>query len=649
MNKFKKAIFIALSFTMALSTFAFAACGGSDNSESSKQNNSTPNSEISSEITSDSSVEDSSDDGTNCEHVWSEWELESEATCLDDGVKVRTCLLDDSHVDRDTFSARGHDYGNIGVCIRCELEAEIPAADKDATYLDVSKASSGIAGTGKEYEWFQLTCGGYYEIPIGNDGIVWANFNVEEAGQYMLYSVRNDGVTAKRYDASAQYIPVDFEGNYIGYEARVLKNGNFVSTVNCGELYYNEQWRATYSFSGEPGSFARIHIVKIDTFAWMPGYAHITAIPEQINGKHAPAGPEGKKAAVVPYESAYFLDDDGYYRLGTPENPGELIYLAVTAIAPRMLLDKSFCMIQYEGNNLSVPFGMTVEGDYLIKSYAAFFMNNGGDISGTASADPSANCYENYVNSDGLYPVNEELYEFLQLYLKKNKPMDIPDDIWNNEVLREKCAWLAPCYYYADLEPGTKNFPISLEIGENTITTKAFDYLYYNLKYYNDNSEGTVTYCTITTDNANALLLIGEETFTGPFSVTFECNDVNGMTFMFAAADATATSYTVNITTFGKGSVDEPIALTDGDNSLNPVKIMTFDTPIYEAYHVYVANADGTLVVSSTSDALILVDGEPLNGDATQSYSVAVTAGQVISVYVSSTSEAPIDVNISVN
>ncbi len=641
MNKFKKILLFLLSATMTFSTLAFAACGGNDVNES---NN---NSESSSEIPSDSSPEDSSVIDT-CEHVWGEWELESDATCLDEGVKVRTCLLDDSHVDRDTFNARGHDYKSNGICFRCNFTVELPEADPNATYLDVSKASSGVAGTGKAYDWFELSLDGHYEIPIGRDGIVWVNFGVEEAGQYMLYSIENNGVTVQRHDASAHYIPIDGNGNYIGHDARVLDDGNFISTVNCGEAYYNEQWRATFSFKGKSGSYAKIHIVKIDTFAWIPGYAHIDAIPEQINGQVAPEGADGKALTVVPYSATYFLDDDGYYRMGTPENPGELIYLAVTATAPRMLLDKSFCVIQYEGNNLSVPFGTTVEGDYLLKSYAAFFMNNGGDISGETPADPNANCYQNFVNSDGMYPVNEELYEFLQLYIQKNKPMDIPDDIWDNEALREKCAWLAPCYYYADLEPGTKNFPISLEIGENTITTKAMDYTYYNLKYFNSVSEGTITYCTMTCEDANAVLLIGDETYTGPFSVTFECNDVNGTTFMLGAADGSATSYTVTITTFGTGSVDEPITLTDGNNTLNPIKIETFNTPIYEAYYKYVASADGDLIVTSASDALILIDGEPLQGESVQDYTVAVTAGQVISVYVSSTSTNPVDVNISI-
>lgn len=634
MMNFKKLALWILSMTLISSTLV--ACNNSSGTSNSSVNNSSENTSV------NDSGDSSSNNPTSCSHVWGEWQLEKEASCVEEGVKFRTCTLDETHVEKENFAARGHDYGNTGICIKCEAQATIPQADPAATYLDVTKASSGIIGSGEEYDWYQLTSGGYYEITITSENPVWINFKVDQAGQYMLYSVENNGVSAARYDGSEFFIsPTPFD-------ARVLDDGNFVSTVNCGEAYYNEAWRAYYAFTGTIGAKVKIHIDKVDAPVWSPKAIRENVIPSQINGKIAENGPSGTKPTPVPYDSEYFYDESvGYYRVGTPDAPGQIIYLAISSSATRLMDTMDFCSVNYQGNNLSLSGGTTVEGNYIVKDYAAFFMNNGGDISGETPADPNANCYQNYVNKDGLYPVNQELYEFLQLYLAKNKPIDIPDSIWNNASARAKSAWLAPCYTYAALEAGTEEYPLALTLGSNTISVKANTFTYCNFTYLDDATGMTYYNCNISCSDPNAVIIIGNQTIKNGFNVNFETNNASGITFRVASVDKNATSITVTISDLGAGSQNQPIAVNKGNVTLTPIEILKNGEYVYEAYYSYTASANGNLTVTARTNALILVGDTPLQSEGTVELTIGVTAGQEVIIYISSSSADSVTITLS--
>ncbi len=625
--KFRKLALLALSIVMASSTLV--ACGGG-NASSNTSNGSS------------SGAPSSETPSGECNHVWGEWQLEKAAGCVEEGVKFRTCTLNASHVEKANFAARGHDYGNTGVCVSCAMEATVPQADPNATYLDVTKASSGIIGTGEEYDWYQLVSGGYYEITITSENPVWINFDIDQSGQYMLYSTENNGVSAARYDGSEFFITP------VPYDARVLSDGNFISTVDCDELHYNDAWRAYYAFTGEIGAKVKIHIERFAEPVWTPVSIREVVTPTQINGKVAENGPNGAKPAPVPYESEYFYDvNAGYYRLGTPEAPGSIIYVAITSSATRLMDTMNFCSVNYQGNNLSLSCGMTVEGNYLVRDYAAFFMNNGGDISGETPADPNANCYQNYVNKDGMYPVTPELYEFLQLYLAKNKPVDIPDSIWGNDAARAKSAWLAPCYVYAALEAGSEESPYALTLGANSVKVKASTFTYCNFSYADDSSSVTYYNCNISCSDPNAVIIIGDQTIKNGFNVNFETNNASGITFRVASLDKSATSISVTISKLENGTQLQPIELSKGNATLNPIEILKNGEYVYEAHYSYTASASGTLTVTSSSDALILVDGNPLEGEGQKSFTIEVTADQEVSIYVSSTSTSGVNVTLS--
>ena len=634
----KKITSLLLAIFMGTSMLAMASCGGN------KGNNNN----------NDSSVECT-------EHVYSEdFVCVKEPTCTEVGKKAIACVnCGEIKGEQADIIARGHDYGNAGVCKRCSKKAVVPAADPSATYIDPTDSSSGINGTGKDFDRYGLSVDGYYQIELGRTGQMWVEFAFPEAGQYALYSTQNNGVKVTRYDASAQYIPIDENGNYIGFEGGKLDGNNFISTVNCGTIYWNDSIRATFCFAGSNGSSAKIHIVKIDEPAWQPSYEHVDIRAEQIDG-NAPEGPEGSMPVVVPYTTDYFLDDTGYYRMGTPENPGNLIYVAITATAERMFLDSSFSAIQYQGPNLFLDGGYNADGNHIVLNYAPFIMND-TNYGGTFDS------YQTYVNSDGMYPVNEELFTFLNLYIQKNMPMDIPAEIWEDPVAREHSAWLAACFYYAELELGSSLNPYKITDSTFTVTTIEYDYVYYSLRYTNQtNSNIYVSFVDVICEDENALMQIGDKNYYGPFNVRVETNANKGAEIKFASKDGSVISYDVVLQDAQDGAADHPLTLTldeNGNATLEFTAIHMLDGSIsYETYYEYVATKTGTLTFSTEADIYMLasnvtVDSTASSTDGTESTStdvylnngvanMNVKAGDVISIYVSSKTADSVSFNI---
>lgn len=662
MKKLKKIATFLLSLSL-ISSFAFSAvaCEKDPVTSSSPTESSTPE-------TPDDGGDDGNDDGkddggdeivqptlettvedvNDPEHVWTTWEAVQQPSCLVNGVKQRVCQNDPSHIHQDYIAARGHDYTvNNGFC-SCGAGPVFPKDDPSPVYVNPADSTFGITGAGTEYNRYELT-EGYVEIECqGENYPVWLSFSTIEPGQYALYSIGGSRDTQlKRYDASAQYIPTTKDGvfgtgndfdYYIGFEATLLDDGNHYSTVNCPSNVWSTDWRATYSVVGTKGELLTLRFVKIDEPAWTPGYVKDKVVAQQINGV-APNGEAGTKATVVPYETDYFYDEEtGYYRMGTKDNPGATIFVAITSIPPRMLLDKSFTQIQYEGDNLSLPFGTTADGDYLLKDYCPFIMND-------TAYGGTENSYQNYVNSDGMYPVNQELYTFLNLYVNKNKPMDIPDDIWENK--REN-AWLAPCYYYANLTPGTSAFPIETGVGTISGTTFAADMLYYNVKHSPLDGQ-MAAYCTLTWTDPD-LVIIAQSSenvrYTEPGKIVFETNPNIGFGIIVADKNGAARDFEFTIEDGYVGSQTNPIVWTElGEKTIETVQILSSADISNVCMYEWTATADGRLSVTSEDDFYFLVGSNTLLKDG--GCTLDVKKGDVITFSVMAQESISVTANIT--
>lgn len=404
-----------------------------------------------------------------------------------------------------------------------ESEFIFPADDDPITYRNINE------GSGTQYDRYECR-EGYYELEHpGNGTEVFYSFSVSQTGLYALYTLdtiaESDGVTIMRYDASSQYIPMDDQGNLIGEAAVLVPDKNVLySKVNCSEKHAGTEsdrrnWRATYGVTCEKAATLRVRFVRIGDPLKEAETITTKVSATELKGRvlNTQTGEYdntivGKQALDVPFGASVFYDENytfevqsltdptktetvkGFYRMGTKEAPGAVVYMAIDSVPSRLFADMAFTEIYYEGGSLSVQIGTDEDGNYLVNDYVDFFMNDGGVE--TAAKDTSKLCYKNCANVDteeindntqvGMYPVNRELYEFLTAYVKKNPPALEAAEL----VTYADTLWLAPCYYYEDVVFGSSRYPHNLQEGATTAEwTEEYAQQYYNIKWVKTTTE----------------------------------------------------------------------------------------------------------------------------------------------------------------
>ena len=81
------------------------------------------------------------------------------------------------------------------------------------------------------------------------------------------------------------------------------------------------------------------------------------------------------------------------------------------------------------------------------------------------------NCYANYVNEDGAYPLTKELKAFLEAFYKTNKDTVLTQTGISANTAQANDAWLFPCYYYGE---GT-SITTDAIVGEYTKFIKGYE------------------------------------------------------------------------------------------------------------------------------------------------------------------------------
>ncbi len=631
---------------------------------------------------------------------WGEWELVKEPTCTVVGEKKRTEIGNPDNVQYAPIAARHHQYAedyddlsgtqatSMGDCVRCGESAVIPPLANNASYpvielcthseQDVAYGICKCKGKGTPWNRLELN-EGTYTVKVAANGETWLSFSVKSAGQYVLYSV--DGTTdftIERFNANAHFIPTDpSTGDYSGF-AGLQKSGNFYSYVHCGEGYFNREWRATYRLKGTADAAVKIRFVKIDEPAWQPKSVRSFVYPTEINGQKAPENSDPTlKAVDVPYDTSYFYSDpatggDGYYHTGTPANPGEIIYAAITKPATRIFgsEDTSFANFILAEDVLPTAFsvndGFTVEGDFNTLSYIPFIMNcaDDSDPKNQDSPDLTKNCYQNFCNSDGMYPVNKELYKFLNLYVRANKPIDaeLSNEVWMQDQKRElddpnNSAWLAGCYIYKATKLGTADNPQPLTVGSQSITLPR--------GFYYAKFEGDGVY-TLECTNEGVDLNIGKTTMiSSPFKVT-----ISSPITLRLSKGATTTETAELIVSKAQGVSNgetedkemQPILLTtSGEHTLNTIAVYgAGDSIEHYAYYAFTPDEDGEITIALTgeTDATVTVNGVLLNKGTLTFSAVTLAENQTLGeneietgtpliIYLSASSAASASITIS--
>ncbi len=474
-----------------------------------------------------------------------------------------------------TDTAKGHEFSEAdGVCIRCGEKVVFPPVAESQRFPLVepcphtTNGSCKICtyqGDGTVFNRMELKedC---YTVELTSElatsskkAAIWLSFSVTQPGQYALQTIDgSNGVTLTRHAANAHYV------NEKGV-ASIADGENVYSLVNCGKSYFNSEWRATYKIEGEIGTTVKIRFIRIAEPAWEAMSIHTKVYPTEINGKKAEDMPEDMVLVDVPYESEYFYDDpawggDGYYHLGSKENKGDIIYVAINRNATRLFADGKFTnILQNSGTALNLNDGLTEDGNYNVLCYTPFIMNwkdedaawgsrpgvGSSSSSSEPEADPTKNAYQNYCNDDGVYPVNKELHTFLTLYVRQNKPSDteISLEDWQSGA---HWLWLSACYTYNQLAVGSSGNPIALTEGSKTVSLTRNGFLYFTLPGEETETETEVSYvltCT-SASGTEIWIYVGEN----PYEVFTEKTVTAPLSFSICTADGSADEVTITVT-----------------------------------------------------------------------------------------------------
>ncbi len=399
---------------------------------------------------------------------------------------------------------------------------------------------------------------GEYLIELSAGKTNYYSFSVNRTGTYALTTLEvKTGFSITRVDANEHYV-----NETETYPATLQTDNTWISEAVCPASYTENDisyWRATYKITSNVNGVVAVKFSRIGDAPREPETIITPVTAQEIVGK-AQNPSETDEAKEVPWLStdnpSYFYDEDyemtfydletgeertarGFYRYGEESNVNApVIWVAITKTPPRYFEGDSFSTIS--ASNLVLQTGTDPEtGNYLLNNYVDFIMNNGGRVDQiTGEPEPGDEdmlCYMNAVNNDGLYPVNQELFDFLQYYVKKNPPI-VGDDV----NIEKADFWLAPCYYYEARIPGSEGYPIVLTESETSVSVGMTN-TYYKID--------ATTEKRVTIEGSAGLIAYLDGKNHGVsgdgFSITVDV-PVGGITFILKTA--TPGEYTVTVT-----------------------------------------------------------------------------------------------------
>jgi len=178
---------------------------------------------------------------------------------------------------------------------------------------------------------------------------------------------------------------------------------------------------------------------------------------------------------------------------------GNIIYAAISMPANRQFASGTVAftnLLENTDKNFKMHMETMPNGNYLVYDYRTMLLKQPTGL----DTENNTNSYEAMANADGLYPVTQELYEFLVLHAKNNPPAMGPDAEYSANT------WLAPCYYYKAMVVGTAEYPLTVNVtGDTTFKVQQLDedlHYYFNIQY-----SGTADYTISIVTNEVKLLI----------------------------------------------------------------------------------------------------------------------------------------------
>ncbi len=360
-------------------------------------------------------------------------------------------------------------------------------------------------GDGKsEYDCISLNAPGVYQVTLhGENDRVFYEFHPRENGQYSVESWAD--VNANDVNPRLDVYTGTFAAKYYAYE---LDDGgvsshytkNFLHNVKIADEEIGNVFTFAVKSDTKTGEYpiTITFVVQFNGgFSWNRGKATII-LPEETF-KHAEefdanlydfVGAEIKDGNNNIFDGDRFAinPEDGYYHLideTTGQPTGPVLFAKVSA--PCRFLDDAFTTLEYHGNKALTVSNGTENYKLFIEGWSAMMsvgqsMDMGyfcatncpcwtSDQCPGACVEGCENCtaqctpcpeeaigspgYANYCNSDGCYPVTQELKDFLQKYsISQLLFRDGQGFVETNEVISvfatEADQWLFACGYYVE-------------------------------------------------------------------------------------------------------------------------------------------------------------------------------------------------------
>lgn len=168
---------------------------------------------------------------------------------------------------------------------------------------------------------------------------------------------------------------------------------------------------------------------------------------------------DGKELVALPLDAEIVKDGDGYYHFGTADGPQVLVNLTGTLTEDRLGTGGQLAYLENVTMN-SAKYTFITENENVGEDSVnwAFFLRGfeeyeydqmGNPIIPEGDKIKTEKYYTKFVNSDGVYPLTDELKDFLEKFCSAPENENIM--YWNlpMDAVQGK-EWLFACCYYAD-------------------------------------------------------------------------------------------------------------------------------------------------------------------------------------------------------
>ena len=298
-----------------------------------------------------------------------------------------------------------------------------------------------------------------------------------------------------------------------------------------------------------------------------------------------------KDCLINGLDIAVYNEETRAYHLGTTD--GYMLYVKITE--PCLYIDKAFSVIQDSGNSALTLDNGTKDYTKLIAAYAE-------------------NC-----NSDGVYPLTQELKTFLELYYAT-----ISSWLYSvcETVIDEEWAWLFACGYYANLEDfydkpwsglGDTEEPYLINAGTFLANVNENTTVYYSFAPRNTVEESIYRISTTETNlefvglNDYGVTLVEEDDRTY-FDITLGGTTYSSFcTFGIKTKDNTSAKLVFTLEAREKTVAGDKIAL-----GLNTVEVLAGS---YVSCSFKATNAGNYTITSNEENAWFIVGNDIYGGD----------------------------------